>query len=166
CWRQRCGRPHAGKISLVVGSAKPGDSLDGLCMRFNEPTTERMAGAMQGIDREWIATAVVLLAFMAVPALAAEPTLSVDTGGDTTRLDTATAERLTAVADRGVELDKGGDLPGVATAYDALIADPAFPQVPLELRRMVYSRAAAVALERGDKPKSRDLYLQDRKSTR
>lgn len=129
-------------------------------MRFNEPTTERMAGAMQGIDREWIATAVVLLAFMAVPALAAEPTLSVDTGSDTTRLDTATAERLQALADRAVELDKGGDLPGVAAAYDALIADPAFPQVPLELRRMVYSRAAAVALERGDKPKSRDLYLQ------
>lgn len=129
-------------------------------MRFNEPTTERMAGAMQGIGRGWIATAVVLLAFMAVPALAAEPTLSVDTGGDTTRLDTATAERLQALADRAVELDKGGDLPGVAAAYDALIADPAFLQVPLELRRMVYSRAAAVALERGDKPKSRDLYLQ------
>jgi tetratricopeptide (TPR) repeat protein len=102
----------------------------------------------------------MLLALISVPALAAEPAFSADTSGDATRLDTATAERLQALADRAVELDEAGDLPGVAAAYAALIADPALPQVPLELRRMIYSRAAAVARERGDKPKSRDLYLQ------
>jgi hypothetical protein len=115
---------------------------------------------MQGIDRGWIATALVLLALIATPARAVEPASPGVARDDATGLDPTTANRLQALVEQSVKFAKEGNLPGVAEAYDALIADPAFPGIPLEVRRMIYSSAADVALERSDNVRSRDLYLQ------
>lgn len=116
--------------------------------------------AMQGIGRGWIAMWLLLIALTAGPALAVEPVLPAATDDDATGLDATTANRLHALVEQSVEFAKAENWPGVATAYDALIADPAFPRIPLEARRTIYSNAARVALDRRDNARSRDLYLQ------
>jgi tetratricopeptide (TPR) repeat protein len=115
---------------------------------------------MQGIGRGWIAAAMVSIALMTAPALAVEAALPAVTGDDATGLDATTANRLQALFEQSVEFAKAENWPGVATAYDALIADPAFPRLPLEAQRMIYSSAAGIALTRRDDARSRDLYLQ------
>jgi tetratricopeptide (TPR) repeat protein len=116
--------------------------------------------AMQGIGQGWIATGLVLITLMAVPALAVEPAWPAVAGDDATGLDATTANRLQALLEQSVNFAKAENWPGVAAAYDALIADPAFPRIPLEARRTIYSSAAGVALDRQDNARSRDLYLQ------
>ncbi len=103
-------------------------------------------------------TAALLLALAVVPAWAADDDAAADHGNDTIAAERA--ERLQGLANQAFGPEAATDQSKADAAFQKLVDDPAFVQLPQEAQAAVYGLAGDAALQRKAHARARDLYLQ------
>lgn len=112
---------------------------------------------MQAMDSGWKATAL-LLALAVAPAWATDDNVKADKGDQA--IAAGHAQRLQELLDQAFGPEAAADRTKADTAFQALLGDPAFAQLPQHAQAAVYSLAGDAALEREAHAQARDWYLQ------
>jgi len=114
---------------------------------------------MQGIEQRF-KTMAMLLALVAAPALAADVPVPADAATEVVEVTPAQTARMQARLNFAISPDASADRTTSAAAFDALLGDPSFPELPLEAQALIYSLAGTAALDWQDQARARDMYLQ------